>query len=73
MPASGQRSQGKTRDLYLRLGFVKRGRFTEVWLKDVLEKVQNLLNQGMEIPDIAKKEGLKADTMNAAVRDGRLH
>ena len=41
--------------------------------KDMLEKVQSLLDQGMETPAIAKELALKADTLNKAIRDGRLH
>ena len=44
-----------------------------VLTKEVLEKVQDMLDQGMETPVIAKEFGLKADTLNKAIRDGRLH
>lgn len=44
-----------------------------VLTKEVLEKVQSMLDQGIETPVIAKELGLKADTLNKAIRDGRLH
>lgn len=39
----------------------------------VLEQVQQLLDEEHGIPDIAKKLGLKADTLHKALRAGKLH
>ena len=39
----------------------------------VLVEVQELLNEGSSIPDIALKLKLKADTLHKAVRAGKLH
>lgn len=40
---------------------------------DVLQEVQNLLDLGDAIPDIAEKLQLKPNTLSKAVRAGRLH
>jgi hypothetical protein len=50
-----------------------RGRGPGILTKDVLEKVQGMLDQGMEAPAIAEELNLKADTTNKAISDGRLH
>jgi transposase-like protein len=39
----------------------------------VLQQAQQLFDQGLEIPEVADRLGLKADTLSKAVRDGRLH
>jgi len=50
-----------------------RRRGPSVLRKDMLENVQRLLDEGMEVSAIAKELGLKADTLNKAIRGGRLH
>lgn len=50
-----------------------RSRGPNVLTKAVLENVQSYLDQGIEVPTIAKKLELKADTLNKAIRNGRLH
>ena len=39
----------------------------------VIEEVQGLLDEGMEIPEIAKKLDLLADTLRKALRAGKVH
>lgn len=39
----------------------------------VLREVQDLLDEGMEIPEIAERQGLLADTLRKALRTGKLH
>jgi transposase len=50
-----------------------RRRGAGVLTKEVLEKVQSLLDQGMETAAIGKELDLKADTLNKAIRAVRLH
>ena len=50
-----------------------RRRGAGVLTKGVLEKVQSLLDQGMETAAIGKELDLKADTLNKAIRAGRVH
>lgn len=50
-----------------------RRRGAHVLTREVLEKVQGYLDEGMEIPLIGKKLDLKSDTLNKAIREGRLH
>lgn len=40
---------------------------------EVLAQVQAALDQGQELKDIVRAQGLKADTLRKAVRAGRLH
>jgi transposase-like protein len=40
---------------------------------EVLDKVQELLDQGMSISETARKLSLKADTLRKAVQAGKLH
>lgn len=39
----------------------------------VVKKVQELLDQGQAIPEVAKTLSLKADTLRKAVKAGKLH
>jgi len=39
----------------------------------VLRKVQDLLIQGRQVSSICEEFDLKRDTVNKAIRDGRLH
>ena len=39
----------------------------------VLDKVQELLDDGQSIPEIARELSLKADTLRKAVKAGKLH
>jgi transposase len=56
-------------------GFFKprKGRGSAVLIPEVLEKVQGYLNEGRSVRSICDEMGLKADTVNKAIRDGRLH
>lgn len=40
---------------------------------EVLTQAQELLDQGKEVSDTAKTLGIKSNTLNKAVRDGRLY
>ena len=40
---------------------------------EVLAQAQDLFDQGDEMGDIANRLGIKSNTLNKAVRDGRLH
>ena len=44
-----------------------------VLTKDIQQKVQSRLDEGMETSAMAKELKLKADTLNKAIRDGRFH
>lgn len=50
-----------------------RRRGAAVLIPEVLRKVQDLLDEGLEIPEIANRLGLLADTLHKAVRAGKLH
>jgi len=50
-----------------------RRRGAGVLTNDIQQKVQGMLDQGMETSAIAKELVLKADTLNKAIRDGRFH
>ena len=50
-----------------------RRRGAAVLTPEVLEEVQGLLDEGLEIAQIAKKLSLLADTLRKAVRAGKLH
>lgn len=39
----------------------------------VLEEAEQLLNEGLETPEVADRLGIKRDTLSKAVRTGRLH
>jgi transposase len=39
----------------------------------VLEQAQQLLDEGLEVPEVADQLGIKRDTLSKAVRAGRLH
>jgi transposase-like protein len=39
----------------------------------VLQEVQGLLDAGLEIPEISKRQGLLADTLRKALGSGKLH
>jgi transposase len=39
----------------------------------VLEQAQQLLDEGLDIPEVADRLGIKRDTLRKAVRAGRLH
>ncbi len=39
----------------------------------VLEQAQQLLDEGLETPEVADRLGIKRDTLSKAVRAGRLH
>ena len=51
----------------------RRRRGPAVLTPEVLEKVQQHLDQGLSIPETARKLDLKADTLRKAVRAGKLH
>jgi len=51
----------------------RRGRGPSVLTEEVLKKVQSLLYKGLEVSTIARQLSLKSDTLNKAIRDGRLH
>jgi transposase-like protein len=48
-------------------------RGTTILTPEVLTQAQELLNQGEVIRDAAKTLGIKSNTLNKAVLDGRLH
>lgn len=50
-----------------------RRRGAAVLTPPVLEEVQGYLDQGETIPEISRRTGLLADTLNKAVRAGKLH
>lgn len=56
-------------------GFFKprKVRSSSVLTAEVLIEVQKCLDEGQSVSQISKAMGLKADTLNKAVRDGRLH
>lgn len=56
-------------------GFFKprKGRGSTVLTPEVLVKIQGYLNEGRSVSSICNEMGLKADTVNKAIRDGRLH
>lgn len=55
-------------------GFFKprKGRGSAVLTPEVLIKVQDYLNEGRPVKSICAELDLKADTVNKAIRDGRL-
>jgi DNA-directed RNA polymerase specialized sigma24 family protein len=44
-----------------------------VLIPEVLEKIRGYLNEGRSVGSICDEMDLKADTVNKAIRDGRLH
>lgn len=56
-------------------GFFKprKGRSSTVLTPEVLRSVQSNLNEGRTVGSICKEMSLKPDTVNKAIRDGRLH
>ena len=44
-----------------------------VLIPAVLEQAQQLLDEGLETPEVADRLGVKRDTLSKAVRAGRLH
>ena len=50
-----------------------RRRGAAVLKPSVLEEAQQLLDNGVEVPDVADKLGIKKDTLRKAVNSGRLH
>jgi predicted transcriptional regulator len=56
-------------------GFFKsrKGRGSNVLTPEVLLKIQGYLTEGRSVRSICEEMGLKADTVNKAIRDGRLH
>ena len=50
----------------------RRTRSAHVLTQEILSKVQSHLDEGMEVTAIAKESDLKSDTLNKAIRDGRL-
>jgi hypothetical protein len=55
-------------------GFFKprKGRGSNVLTPEVLVKIQGFLTEGRSVRSICEEMGLKADTVNKAIRDGRL-
>ena len=51
----------------------RRRRGAAVLTPPVLEEVQGYLDQGETIPEISRRTGLLADTLNKAVGAGKLH
>jgi hypothetical protein len=56
-------------------GFYKepKRRGPAVLTPDGLEKAQNLLDEGLETPEVAQRLGIKSNTLYKAVRVGKLH
>jgi transposase len=56
-------------------GFFKprKGRGSNVLTPEVLLKIQGFLTEGRTVRSICEELGLKTDTVNKAIRDGRLH
>ncbi len=56
-------------------GFFKprKGRGSTVLTSEVLVKIQGYLNECRSVRSICDEMGLKADTVNKAIRDSRLH
>ena len=56
-------------------GFFKarKGRSSAVLTAEVLSEVQKCLEEGQSVSLISNEMGLKADTLNKAIRDGRLY
>lgn len=56
-------------------GFFKprKGRSAAVLTAEVLSELQKCLDEGQPVSLISKEMGLKADTLNKAIRDGRLY
>lgn len=50
----------------------RKGRGAAVLTAQVLEQAQQLLDEGVETPDVADRLGIKRDTLSKAVRAGRL-
>jgi transposase-like protein len=51
----------------------RRGGGATVLTPEVLKQAQQLLDEGMEIKDVAEDLGIKKDTLRKAVNNGRLH
>ncbi len=51
----------------------RKGRSAAVLTSEVLSEVQKCLDEGQAVSLISKEMGLKADTLNKAIRDGRLY
>ena len=51
----------------------KKRRGAAILTPTVIEQVQQLLSEHEEVADIASKLDIKADTLNKAIRAGRLH
>ena len=51
----------------------RKGRGPAVLTPVVLEQAQQLLDEGLETPQVADQLGIKRDTLSKAVRAGRLH
>jgi len=56
-------------------GFFKKrkGRSPHVLVPNVMKKAQNFLSKGHSASEVAKQLDLKANTLNKAIREGRLH
>ena len=50
-----------------------RRRGAAVLIPEVLQEVQGLLDQGLEIPEVANSQGFLADTLRKALRAGKIH
>jgi len=55
-------------------GFFKprKGRSASVLTPEVISRIQSFLDEGKDLSFISAKENLKRDTLNKAIRDGRL-
>ena len=51
----------------------RRTRSSNVLTAEVLREVQKSLDEGKKVSDICQERGLKTDTVNKAIRAGRLH
>lgn len=51
----------------------KRGRGASILKPPVLQEVQDLLDQGVDVPTIGRELDIHADTLHKAIKDGRLH
>jgi len=50
-----------------------RRRGAAVLTPEVLQEVQGLFDEGLEVPEVATRKGLLADTLRKALRAGKIH
>jgi DNA invertase Pin-like site-specific DNA recombinase len=49
-----------------------KGRAGRKLTAQVRQQAQMLLNKGLEVPEVARRVGILANTLHKAIRDGRL-